>query len=176
MPRIGVTVVCSDAIVGLSKLSADSGDPGTQGKGHYSRWNAVSTSTPLRSVWSVEQYRSALRRTRYAQSSSTPSLTRTLLCGLILSAPTGTDRSTASVPRKSHVILASTSTASSWIPRFAATERMVLSSQIASAAARISPEHGTSPLPPAAACNPDEIWTSGYASGATTQCCGSLRS
>src|SRR5487761_426463 len=59
---------------------------------------------------------------------------------------------------------------------FAATERTVLSSQMARAAARMSPEHGVSPAPPAAGCSPERMVTDGYSVGATVQCRGSERS
>src|SRR5260370_24107050 len=59
---------------------------------------------------------------------------------------------------------------------FAATDRSVLSSQIARALARMSPEHGVSPAPPAAGCRPERIVASGKSVGVTAQCRGSARS
>src|ERR1700681_4623234 len=59
---------------------------------------------------------------------------------------------------------------------FAATDRSVLSSQMARALARMSPEHGVSPAPPAAGCSPEWMITSGNSVGATAQCRGSARS
>src|SRR5487761_1631366 len=70
----------------------------------------------------------------------------------------------------------STWTDSSSTPMFAATDRRVLSSQIARALARMSPEHGVSPVTPAAGWSPDLIVTSGKSVGATAQWRGSARS
>src|SRR6266853_4174092 len=70
----------------------------------------------------------------------------------------------------------STWTDSSSTPMFAATDRKVLSSQMARAAARMSPEHGVSPAPPAAECRPELMVTEGYSVGATAQWRGSERS
>src|ERR1700674_2233823 len=70
----------------------------------------------------------------------------------------------------------STWTDSSSTPMFAATDRRVLSSQIARALARMSPEHGVSPAPPAAGWRPDRIVKVGNSVGVTAQCLGSERS
>src|SRR3979411_419735 len=59
---------------------------------------------------------------------------------------------------------------------FAATDRRVLSSQMARALARMSPEHGVSPAPPAAGCSPAWIGAAGKSTGATVQCRGSDKS
>jgi len=56
---------------------------------------------------------------------------------------------------------------------FAATDLKVLSSQIARAAARMSPEQGVSPAPPAAGWRPDLMTTLEYSTGATAQWRGS---
>src|ERR1700687_812038 len=70
----------------------------------------------------------------------------------------------------------STWTDSSSTPMFAATDRRVLSSQMASALARMSPEQGVSPAPPAAGCRPERMVTAGNSVGVTAQCLGSARS
>src|ERR1700686_2066511 len=59
---------------------------------------------------------------------------------------------------------------------FAATDRRVLSSQMARALARMSPEPGVSPAPPAAGWSPDWIVICGNSVGVTAQGLGSSRS
>ena len=59
------------------------------------------------------------------------------------------------------------------MPMLAATDLKVLSSQIARAAARMSPEHGVSPAPPAAGWRPERMTALECSTGTTAQWRGS---
>jgi len=82
----------------------------------------------------------------------------------------------ASVPRASQSASISISSDASSIPMLAATIRIVVSWQAASAPSSRSPEQGTSPVPPTAGCAPDRQLMSGVETPTAVQWSGSPRS